>query len=103
MQHRQTKFREKNGDNDDKIPDTNGLVITAVLDTKITEVENKIPNISILVTTAVLNKKISEVENKILDNAKYITTQEFTKLTAEYFAVRLRQADSLNKTVFIIN
>ena len=78
-------------------------MITAVLDTKITEVENKIPNISILVTTAVLNKNISEVENRILDNAKYITTQEFTKLTAEYFAVRLRQPDSLNKTVFIIN
>ena len=28
MQHRQTKFREKNGDNDEKIPDTSVLVIT---------------------------------------------------------------------------
>ena len=28
-----------------------------------------------LVTTAVLYTKISEVENKILDNSKYITTQ----------------------------
>ena len=57
MQHKQTKFREKNGDNDEKIRDTSGLVITTVLDTKITEVENKILNISILVTAAVLNKK----------------------------------------------
>ena len=39
---------------------------TAVLDTKIDEVENKIPDVSGLATTAVLNIKISEVESKIL-------------------------------------
>ena len=53
-----------------------------------------------LVTTAVLYTKISEVENKILDNSKYITTQEFNKLTAENFAARLKQVDLLNKTDF---
>ena len=36
----------------------------AVLNTKLTEVENKILNISNLVTTTVLNTKIREVENK---------------------------------------
>ena len=41
MQH---KFREKNGDNDEKIPDTCRLVTTAALNTKISEVENRIPN-----------------------------------------------------------
>ena len=48
---------------------------TALLNTKISEVDSKIPNTSKLVTTTVLNTKLSEVENKIPDNSKYITTQ----------------------------
>ena len=36
---------------------------TAVLNTKISEVENKIPNTNSLVTTTVLNTKFNEVEN----------------------------------------
>ena len=53
-------------------------------------------------TTTVLNKKISEVENKIPDHAKYITTQEFNKLTAECFEARLKQANLVNKSDFLI-
>ena len=53
-----------------------------------------------LVTRTVLNTKISEVENKIPDNSKYVTTDDFNKLTAEDFAARLKQADSVNKTDF---
>ena len=70
---------------------------TTVLNTKIREVEIKIPNTSNLVTKTVLNTKISEVDNKIPDNSKYITTKEFNKLTAINFAVRLKQADLVNK------
>ena len=51
-------------------------------------------------TTTVLNTKFSEVENAISDNSKYITTQEFNKLTAEYFAARLKQTELGNKTEF---
>ena len=51
-------------------------------------------------TTTVVNTKVSEVENKIRDHAKYITTQEFIKLTAENFAARLKQANSLSQTDF---
>ena len=51
-----------------KLPDTNGLVTTAVLNTKNGEVENKIPDTSNLVTTTFVNAKISEVENKIPDD-----------------------------------
>ena len=40
-------------------------------------------------TTTVVNAKINEIENKISDHVKYITTQEFNKLTAENFSVRL--------------
>ena len=74
---------------------------TSVLNTKIGEVENKIRNTSNLVTANVLNTNIFEVKNKIPDHAKYITTQEFNKLTAENFAVRLKQADLVNKTDFV--
>ena len=71
---------------------------TAVLNTKISEVENKISNTSSLVTRTVLNTKISEVEDKIPDNSKYFTTQEFNELTAENVAARLKQIDLVNKT-----
>ena len=39
-----------------KIPDTSSLVITTVLNTKISEVENNILNTSNLVTTTILTK-----------------------------------------------
>ena len=44
-----------------KIPDTIGLMTTAILNTKITQVKNKIPHTSSLVTTTVLNTKINVV------------------------------------------
>ena len=62
---------------------------TTVLSTKINETKNKARDTSSLVTTTVVNAKINEIENKISDHVKYITTQEFNKLTAENFAVRL--------------
>ena len=52
------------------MPDTSGLMITAVLNTKISEFEKKIPNMSGLVTTTLLNAKISEVQNKIPNRDK---------------------------------
>ena len=51
-------------------------------------------------TPTVLNTKISEVENKIPDYAKYIANQELNKSTAENFAARLTQANSVSKTDF---
>ena len=84
-----------------KIQDVGGLVTTTVLNTKVSDVENKILDTSSLVTTTVLDTKIGEVENKIPDHAKYITTQEFNKLTAWNFAVRLKkQANLVSKTDF---
>ena len=51
-------------------------------------------------TTAVLNTKISEVEKKIPDHDKYITTPEFNNLTAENFIASLKQANLVTKTNF---
>ena len=60
----------------------------------------KVPHTSGLVTTTILNTKIIEAENKIPDDAKYITTQQVNKLTAKYFAARLKEPDLVNKTDF---
>ena len=51
-------------------------------------------------TTALVNTKISEVENKISDHGKYITIQEFNKLTSENLAAILKQANLL---ILVIN
>ena len=51
-------------------------------------------------TKTVLNTKISEVKNKIPDHVTYITTLEFNKLTAENFAARMKQANSVSQTDF---
>ena len=82
------------------MPDTSGLLITTVLDTKISEVENNISNTSSLLTTTVLNTKISGVENRISNHDEYINTPQFNKLTAESFAARLKQANLGSKTDF---
>ena len=93
-------LQKKIEDADIKIPDTNGLVNTAVQNRDISEVENKISDASSLVTKTFLNGKINEVQNKIPYHAKYITTYEFNKLRAENFAARLKQANLATKTYF---
>ena len=50
--------------------------------------------------TTLLNTKISEVENKVLDDAESITAQEFHRLIAENVAVRLIQPNLISKTDF---
>ena len=70
------------------------------LEKKIGDFDKKIRDVSGLVTTTVLDTKFSELENKIPDHTNYITTQEFNKLTAEHFAVRLKRANLVSKTYF---
>ena len=53
--------------------------------------------------TNVLNTKINKVENKIPNHDKYITTPEFSKLTVESFAARLKQANLTTKLILLIN
>ena len=65
--------------------------------TTLTAVENKI---LILFKKTDCNKKNGEIEKKKNtddDHDKYITTSEVNKVTAEYFAVRLAQANLANK------
>ena len=93
---------------ENKIPDISGLLITAVLNTKIGKVENKIPNVSGLVTNAVLDTKTSEVENTIPDvsdfakkrhyeakkkgiKGKYFTTADYHKFTSDIIDAKIKQ------------
>ena len=67
-----------------------------------TAVENEFPSVSNLVKKADYDTKINKIEKKITDHThdKYVTTPEFNKLTAEDFAARLAQADTVTKTDF---
>ena len=56
-----------------KKTDTSGLVTTAILNTKVSKVENKVPGTCGLVNTTVINKKIGDVENRTFNHDKYIT------------------------------
>ena len=67
---------------------------------KTSAVVKRRPNSGKLVTAIVLSIKINEVLNKVPDNSNYITTQKNNKLTAQKFAVRLKQADLVNFTDF---
>ena len=70
------------------------------MNTKISEAEHKIPDISSLMTTTAFNTNIGEVKNKIPHYVKYITTEESSKLTAENFALKLKQANLQSKVGF---
>ena len=68
--------------------------------TALTIVENKIPDVSNLVNKTDYNTKVTEIENKLTNHNhdKYIDTQEYNKLAADVFNVRIAQAKLIAKT-----
>ena len=64
-----------------KQPSITGLVTTAALNTKVTEIENIIPDTSGLVKKAIYDVKIKETVDKIHSHGAFITTPEFNRLT----------------------
>ena len=104
-----------------KTPDTSGLVKKTNYDAKITEiegkildvsnlatkaaltiVENKIPSVSSLVKKAGYDTKITEIGNKLNNHNhnKDFTTREFNTLAAGIFNARLVRANLVTKTDF---
>ena len=57
-----------------------------------------------LVKKADMTQKLMKLKKKILDHdhGKYITTQVFNKLTADNFAAKLKQANSVPKITLLI-
>ena len=96
VQNRQTKFREKIGDFENKIPGTSGLVTTAVLNTDTGEVENKIPDVSGLVEKAIYDAKISNIEEKYLINDYY-------KFMSDILDAKTKQKEIVEKSINISN
>ena len=111
-------MEKENRDNDKKIPDVSSLV-TTLLNTKISEVENKIPNTSGVVTTTVLNTKIGEVDSKIPGvsglvrktdyntkisdiKAKYFTISDYNKFTEEILDAKMKEKGLVDKFDFLI-
>ena len=60
------------------------------------------PNVSNLVKKTGYNTKVTEIENKINihNHDRYIDTQEFNKLAADVFNVRLARSNLITKTDF---
>ena len=81
---------------ENKIPDISNLATKTTL----TTVENEIPDVNNLVKKTDYNTKVAEIENKFTNHNhdKYIDTQEFNKLTADVFNVRIAQANLITKT-----
>ena len=82
--------------------DTNNFVLKTTYETDKSELENKIPAVSNLVKKTDYNTKITEIEKTLTDHNhdKYIDTQEFNKLAAEVFNVRIAQTNLITKTNF---
>ena len=60
------------------------------------------PNVSNLAKKTGYNTKVTEIENKINihNHDRYIDTQEFNKLAADVFNVRLARSNLITKTDF---
>ena len=95
---KKTDYDAKIADIEDKIPDVTNLATKAAL----TTVENKISNVSSLVKKTDYDTKITEIKNKLNNHNhdKYIDTQEFNKLAADVFSVKIAQANLITKHRF---
>ena len=80
--------------------DTNNFVLKTKYETDKSELKNKIPAVSNLVKKTDFNTKITEIEKKLTDHNhdQYIDTQEFDKLAADVFNVRIAQTNLITKT-----
>ena len=83
---------------ENEIPDISNLATKTAL----TTAENKIPSASNLVKKTDYNTKITDIENKLNNHnhGKYIDAPEFNKLAADFFNVRLAEANLITKTDF---
>ena len=69
---------------------------TAVLNTKISEVENKIPSVNDLVKKKNYDAKLSETENKFLIYSDSIS--DYNKFTSDIIDAKAKQKESFNKS-----
>ena len=78
---------------ENKIPDITNLATKAALKTKATVIEGKTPDITNLPTKADLNTKATQTENKIPDASGFITTPEFNRIGTINFDAKMKEAE----------
>ena len=90
--------KAKHTELENKIPDINN----SETKTALTTVENKILDVSNLVQKIDYNTKITETDNNLNNHNhdKYIDTQEYNKLDADVFNVRIAEEKLITKTDF---
>ena len=75
------------------MPDVSGLVTTAVLNTKIDEVEDKSSDVSDLVKKTVYDAKISEIKGN------YFTAADYNKFTSNIIDEKTEQKKLVNESI----
>ena len=79
-------------DNESTMLSITGLMTTATLNAKPTEIENKIPDITNLAIKATLNTKAINIENKMSSTTSFITFLEFSRLKKLSFHAKMKES-----------
>ena len=78
---------------ENKMPDITNLAAKVALNTKASEVKGKTPDITNFPTIADLNTKATQIKNKIPDTSGFITTPEFNRIAKINFDGRMKEAE----------
>ena len=73
---------------ENKIPDITNLAFKAPLNKNVTQLESKIPEITYLAIKATLNTKAINIENKMSSTTRFITFLEFSRLKKIKFSCK---------------
>ena len=77
---------------ENKIPDITNLAFKAPLNKNVTQLESKIPEITYLAIKATLNTKATNIENKMSSTISFITFLEFSRLKKLSFDAKMKES-----------
>ena len=77
---------------ENKIPDITNLAFKAPLNKNVTQLESKIPEITYLAIKATLNTKATNIENKMSSTISFITFLEFSRLKKLSFHAKMKES-----------
>ena len=83
---------QKIGEVDNKLPDTNGLATTALLNAKPGEVDNKFPDVIKSVKKADYDGKVTDIKGK------YFTTADYNKFTSNILDTKIKKKKLVNES-----
>ena len=77
---------------ENKIPDITNLAFKAPLNKNVTQLESKIPEITYLAIKTTLNTKATNIENKMSSTISFITFLEFSRLKKLSFDAKMKES-----------